>query len=211
MPTDGAARDVDEPILVVRSLGVQAWSDAGERLVLVDNVSFELRPGEVVGLIGESGAGKSTIGLAALGYSRPGCQISSGTILFKGADILRLSPSHREALRGRHIAYVAQSAGASFNPALKLYDQVCEVPITTSMSSSEEARRTADRLFQELDLPDPHSFGNRYPHQVSGGQLQRAMAAMAMSAQPEILVFDEPTTALDVTTQVEVLAAFIKN
>jgi peptide/nickel transport system ATP-binding protein len=202
--------EASEPVLAINSLCVEARSDSGAPLVLVDNVSFELRPGEVIGLIGESGAGKSTIGLAALGYSRSGCRITSGEILFKSADIIAMPPAQRDALRGRHIAYIAQSAAASFNPALRIYEQVCEVPVTTALSTTEEARRTAIRLFRELDLPNPDIFGNRYPHQVSGGQLQRAMAAMAMAAQPEILVFDEPTTALDVTTQVEVLAAFRK-
>lgn len=202
--------DTGQPVLSLRSLRVEGWTDSGERRVLVDGVSFDLRPGEVIGLIGESGAGKSTIGLAALGYSRPGCAITSGEILFKGIDILAMPPGQRQALRGRHIAYVAQSAAAAFNPALRIFDQVCEVPVTTSMSRPHQARDMAVRLFTELDLPEPQNFGNRFPHQASGGQLQRAMAAMAMSGQPDVLVFDEPTTALDVTTQVEVLVAFRK-
>src|SRR5262249_42530605 len=131
-------------------------------------------------------------------------------ILFAGTDILRLGPAQRRALRGRHIAYVSQSAAASFNPAKTIFTQVCEAPIRHGLMARPEARRVAVELFRELDLPTPETFGDRYPHQVSGGQLQRAMVAMAMSCRPDILVLDEPTTALDVTTQIEVLAAIRK-
>ncbi len=197
-------------ILDVQGLRVEARSDAGPGPVLVENASFQLRRGDVLGLIGESGAGKSTIGLAILGYTRPGCAITSGKILFKGRDIRTMAADERRALRGPGVAYIAQSAAASFNPAMNLFEQVCEIPVRHGLMSVEEARKIAIGLFRELELPDPETFGNRYPHQVSGGQLQRAMAAMAMAAKPDILIFDEPTTALDVTTQVEVLAAFRK-
>ncbi len=178
--------------------------------VLVDDISFTLRRGEVLGLIGESGAGKSTIGLAVLGYTRSGCEITGGNLMFEGQDIRTMTPAQRRALRGNGIAYISQSAAASFNPAHTLMRQVCEIPLRDGCTTAAEARARAISLFAELDLPDPEHFGNRYPHQVSGGQLQRAMAAMAMAAKPDIIVFDEPTTALDVTTQVEVLASFRK-
>ncbi len=121
-----------------------------------------------------------------------------------------MTPRERRALRGPSIAYIAQSAAASFNPAMTLFEQICEIPVRHGLMAPAAAKVEAVRLFSELELPDPERFGDRYPHQVSGGQLQRAMAAMAMAAKPDILVFDEPTTALDVTTQVEVLAAFRK-
>jgi peptide/nickel transport system ATP-binding protein len=206
--------DPIKSVLSVQSLRVEACTGGERRQLLVDDVSFDLGMGEVIGLIGESGAGKSTIGLAALGYERPGCRIASGRILFRGVDILGMPEHERQALRGGRVGYIAQSASASFNPASRILNQVCEVPIVKSMCTPHDARDRAIALFDELDLSNPNKFGNSFPHQVSGGQLQRAMAAMAMAPQPEILIFDEPTTALDVTTQVEVLAAFrnlIKN
>jgi peptide/nickel transport system ATP-binding protein len=205
------AEAANKPILLdVRNLRIEAVSEAGNRVTLVDDVNFTLNSGEVLGLIGESGAGKSTIGLSALIYARSGCQITGGQIIFRGHELRELGLDARESLRGAKVAYIAQSAAAAFNPAHTLYDQVCEVALQHGVMNASQARQDAVRLFKELDLPNPERFGNRYPHQVSGGQLQRAMAAMAMIAKPDILVFDEPTTALDVTTQVEVLASFKK-
>jgi peptide/nickel transport system ATP-binding protein len=199
-------------ILSIRDLQILARIE-GQRDAakpIVDGVSLELRRGEVLGLIGESGAGKSTIGLAALGYTRQGCFISGGSIVFDGVDLARLPVEDIRKFRGSRVAYIAQSAAASFNPARKLYDQVGEAPVRHGLMSWSEAKARSTELFRELDLPNPDTFGERYPHEVSGGQLQRAMAAMAMSCRPEILVLDEPTTALDVTTQIEVLAALKK-
>ncbi len=198
------------PVLQVDRLRIEALTERGEALRIVDDVSFTLARGEVLGLIGESGAGKSTIGLAALGYTRGGLTIAGGRLVFDGHDLRALSPEGRRALRGAGVSYVAQSAAAAFNPAMTLMTQVCEAPRREGLLSAAQARVEAIALFRELELPDPETIGDRYPHQVSGGQLQRAMAAMAMIARPKLVVFDEPTTALDVTTQVEVLAAFRK-
>jgi peptide/nickel transport system ATP-binding protein len=205
-----SVRTSGEDLLKVEQLRIEVRTDRGPGPLLVDNVDVTLQRGGVVGLIGESGAGKSTIGLAMLGYTRDGCYITGGRILFAGRDVRTMRPYERRQLRGRGVAYIAQSAAASFNPAMTLFEQVCEIPVRNGLMSMSEARAHAVTLFRELDLPNPDKFGDRYPHQVSGGQLQRAMAAMAMSCQPDILVFDEPTTALDVTTQVGVLASFRK-
>ena len=200
----------DAPILEIDRLRIEVRTAAGPGPVLVDDVSFTLHRGQVLGLIGESGAGKSTIGMAMLGYTRANCFITGGTLLFQGRDIRTMSADERRSLRGPGVAYIAQSAAASFNPAHTLMDQVCEIPIQLGLMSRTQAQARAIELFRELDLPNPDEFGDRYPHQVSGGQLQRAMAAMAMAARPAVVIFDEPTTALDVTTQVEVLASFRK-
>ena len=197
-------------VLDVEDLRIEVRTDAGPGPVLVDNVSLNLKQGEVLGLIGESGAGKSTIGLATMGYSRSGCFITGGKIIFRGKDVRTMTREERQDLRGHGVAYIAQSAAASFNPALTLYEQICEIALRRGLMKEDEAKAEAVRLFKELELPNPEAFGERYPHQVSGGQLQRAMAAMAMITKPSILIFDEPTTALDVTTQVEVLASFRK-
>jgi peptide/nickel transport system ATP-binding protein len=197
-------------ILDVRNLRIEAVTETGTRVTLVDDVSFVLNAGEVLGLIGESGAGKSTIGLSTLVYARTGCQITGGQILFHGRDLRGLNIKGRQSLRGVKVAYIAQSAAAAFNPAHTIFDQVSEVALQHGVMNRAQVRMDAIRLFRELELPNPDVFGGRYPHQVSGGQLQRAMAAMAMIAKPDLLVFDEPTTALDVTTQVEVLASFKK-
>lgn len=196
----------NETILKLTDLRVESVSG----LVLVDNVSLELKRGEVVGLIGESGAGKSTIGLASMVYARAGCRITGGKVEIAGEDVRKLDPEGRRQRRGQRIAYIAQSAAASFNPAHRLMDQVIEMPVSHGIMNEAEAKAWALGLFRALDLPSPDTFGDRYPHQVSGGQLQRAMAAMAMSCRPDVLVLDEPTTALDVTTQIEVLALIKK-
>nr|WP_246849225.1 ABC transporter ATP-binding protein [Rubellimicrobium arenae] len=176
-------------------------------VVLVDGVSFSLPRGKVLGLIGESGAGKSTIGLSALGYGRGGVRITGGRIAVNGREILTGGAGALRSLRGHEVTYVAQSAAAAFNPAKRLMEQVVESTLAHGLATRAEAEARAVALFAKLGLPDPANFGRRYPHQVSGGQLQRAMTAMALCPQPDLVVFDEPTTALDVTTQIGVLAA----
>jgi peptide/nickel transport system ATP-binding protein len=198
-----------ELLLEMRGLRIEGQSD-DQWHEIVHGVDVELRRGEVLGLIGESGAGKSTIGIASMGYAKPGCRITGGSILFDGTDLRAASEETRRKLRGSRIAYVAQSAAASFNPAHKLIDQYCETPVQHGVMSRADAEADGKDLYRRLQLPDPDNIGFRYPHQVSGGQLQRAMTAMAMACRPDLIIFDEPTTALDVTTQIEVLAA-IKN
>ncbi len=193
-------------LLEIRNLLIEAEIEGAWKSI-VNGLSLNLQKGEIVGLIGESGAGKSTLGLAALGYTKPGCRIVSGSIRFDGQELTTLPETELRKLRGVRVSYVAQSAAAAFNPAHRLIEQFSETSIQHGRMSAIEANQRGRELFRQLELPDPDHFGERYPHQVSGGQLQRAMTAMAMGCQPEIVVFDEPTTALDVTTQIEVLAA----
>lgn len=206
MSTDNNNGAKGDLLLDMRDIRIDGFSD--ERWhEIVKGVDLKLHRGEVMGLIGESGAGKSTLGLAAMGFARPGCKISSGSITFDGIDLMAASEAEKRLLRGSRIAYVAQSAAASFNPAHKLIDQAIESSTRHGLKAIEESKDSARALFRAMQLPDPDHIGDRYPHQVSGGQLQRAMTAMAMVSQPDLIIFDEPTTALDVTTQVEVLAA----
>ncbi|MCR9125114.1 MAG: ABC transporter ATP-binding protein [Rhodobacteraceae bacterium] len=200
--------DRPEPLLAVRGLTVAARDKRGRETVIVDDVSFDVAPGAVIALIGESGSGKTTISLGCMGYARPGCHITGGSVMLQGQSVLDQPLPALQRLRGKDITYVAQSAAASFNGAMRIDDQVIEIPVITGAMTRAEALERARGLYAALGLPDPDTIGRRYPHQVSGGQLQRLMAAMAMISDPRLLILDEPTTALDVTTQIEVLHAF---
>ena len=194
-------------LLRIEELVVEARTPTGAVITIADNVSLEIRPREVVALIGESGAGKTTVALAALGYARPGTRIVEGRVFLDDADILNMTTAQRREVRGKDVAYVAQSAQASLNPAITIGEQVGEGLVIHGIAKSDEAKRRATELLTTLDLPDPPALVERYPHQASGGQQQRIMMAMALSCGPKLLVLDEPTTALDVTTQIEVLKA----
>ena len=197
------------PLIQINNLKIEGFSDEKWHPI-IKGVNLTLKRGQVMGLIGESGAGKSTLGLAAMGYTQPGCRITGGEILFEGADLATLRDSEKQQFWGNRMTYVAQSAAASFNPAHRLIDQTTASSIRFKIKNESDAKRDAKRLYEALNLPNPETIGDRYPHQVSGGQLQRVMTAMAMSPRPDLIVFDEPTTALDVTTQVEVLTAMKK-
>ena len=193
-------------LMQMKDLVIEADID-GEWKSIVNGLSLDLHKGEIVGLIGESGAGKSTLGLAAMGYTKPGCRIASGLIRLNQEELVGASHSRLREIRGNQVSYVAQSAAAAFNPAHRLIDQFTESPVQHGKMRPDEAAKRGRELYRQLDLPDPDQIGERFPHQVSGGQLQRAMTAMAMGCDPQLIVFDEPTTALDVTTQIEVLSA----
>ncbi len=193
-------------LIQINNLEIEGFSDE-QWHPIIKGVNLTLKRGQVMGLIGESGAGKSTLGLAAMGYTQPGCRITGGEILFEGTDLASLRDSEKQKFWGNRMTYVAQSAAASFNPAHRLIDQTTASAIRFKIKNESDAKKDAKELYEALNLPNPESIGDRYPHQVSGGQLQRVMTAMAMSPRPDLIVFDEPTTALDVTTQVEVLTA----
>ena len=197
------------PHVTVRNLCVTVRLADGAALRIVDGVSFEIQRGEVLALIGESGSGKTTIALALMGYARGGAQIS-GAIKVGAAVFDGLGQTSLAAQRGNRITYVAQSAAAAFNPSRRVIEQVIEPALIHGTATDTEARDHAVSLFKALALPEPNTIGSRYPHELSGGQLQRLMAAMALITRPDLVIFDEPTTALDVTTQVEVLQAFRK-
>ncbi|KND16884.1 ABC transporter [Pannonibacter phragmitetus] len=197
-----------KPLAEIQDLHVEARTDSGRRVEIIKGVSLTINPGEIVALIGESGSGKTTIALTLMGYTRAGCKISGGKVLLGGQDLVTMSEASRQKLRGTDVAYVPQSAAAAFNPSHRLIDQVVEVASIHKLMSRTEARAKAVELFRALALPEPETIGERYPHQVSGGQLQRLAAAMALIGGPQLVIFDEPTTALDVTTQIEVLRAF---
>lgn len=200
----------EQPIFACRDLRIEARPRNADPIPIVKGVSFDVMPGQVVALIGESGSGKTTISLASLGYTKPGLHFSGGQALLNGKDMITLPAEEKRLERGEHVAYLAQSAAATFNPALKINEQVTESAVLHGAMDQKAADARALELYRALELPDPENIGKRYPHQVSGGQLQRLMAAMALVEKPSLLVLDEPTTALDVTTQIEVLKAFKK-
>lgn len=195
-----------EQLLKIKDLVIEGFIEDRWQTI-VNGISLHLKKGEVLGLIGESGAGKSTIGLAAMGYTRQGCRLASGSIQLHEEELFGASDAYLRSIRGTKISYVAQSAAASFNPSHRIIWQYTEGPVQHGLMDAQTAEAEAIAIYERLFLPNPDTIGFRYPHELSGGQLQRAMVAMAMSCQPDIIVFDEPTTALDVTTQIEVLAA----
>jgi peptide/nickel transport system ATP-binding protein len=202
---------VADPLLQIKGLVIEATSyppgEPPKEVTLVHGVDLTLQRGRVLGLIGESGAGKSTIGLSAMAYGRGGVRLTGGTIQLNGREIRLANAKALRSLRGREVTYVSQSAAASFNPAKQIMEQVIESSLSHGLMTKAEAEARAVALFGKLGLPNPESIGRRYPHQVSGGQLQRCMTAMALCPKPDLVIFDEPTTALDVTTQIDVLAA----
>lgn len=192
----------------VAGLRITARAPDGGEIVIVDDVSFSIGRGEVLALIGESGSGKTTVALSILGYFRAGAAAAGGTVRVGGTDVLSLSEAELRTLRGDRIAYVAQSAASAFNPSRTIMDQVVESVVVRGKMGRAAAEEKAIDLFRALRLPQPDTLGRRYPHQFSGGQLQRLMAAMALISEPKVVILDEPTTALDVTTQIGVLQAF---
>jgi ABC-type glutathione transport system ATPase component len=195
----------DTPLVRARDLSI-AWRGAdGRDTTVVDQVCFDLHPGEALGIAGESGSGKSTLARALLGWCRPGSRISGGSLLLDGVELANAAPSVLAALRGRTAAMVPQNPLSSLTFHLRAGWQIEEVLRTRAGLSAAAARSRALALMAETGLPDPPVLANRYPHQLSGGQRQRVVVAAALSCAPKLLVLDEPTTALDKTTEAQVL------
>jgi len=188
--------------LSVRDLRVSFTDDAGSDVV--DEVSFDVAAGEVLGLVGESGSGKTTVALALLGHARRGLTITSGRVLIDGRDLLSVSSRELRILRGSKVAYVPQDPGSALNPTLRVGTQL-EEAMKAHPGAVADIESRIDELFEQVHLPTHTGILQRYPHQLSGGQQQRVMLAMAFSCRPGLIVMDEPTTGLDVTTQRHVL------
>jgi len=194
----------DRSLLKVSGLAVDYWSQS-RWANAVNSVSFEIRRGEILGLAGESGSGKSTVGYSLLAYSRPGSRISSGQVTFAGRSILDLRPSQLRAIRGREIGFVPQNPTTSLSPAMTIGRQIAEVLRFHAIDTSKGVRAHVVDLLESVGLPEPASIASRFPYQLSGGQQQRVVIAMAIACNPALIVLDEPTTGLDVTTQALIL------
>jgi peptide/nickel transport system ATP-binding protein len=191
------------PVLEVEGLRVEVEGRGDD---IVDDISFTIAGGEVLGLVGESGSGKSTVGLALLGHTRRGARIAGGSVRVEGREILSLSPAALRGLRGKTVSYVPQDPASALNPALRIRKQLEEVLETHGFGDSHAARTARlHEMLGEVLLPSDGAFLRRYPHQLSGGQQQRVGLAMAFACRPRVIVLDEPTTGLDVTTQAHVL------
>ena len=194
-----------EPLLSVRNLSV-VFRTEGKRVIAVDDVSFEVAAGEVVGIVGESGSGKSATALAILRLipSPPG-EIAAGRILFEGRDLLQLSPREMRAVRGSKISMIFQEPMTSLNPVLSIAEQLIETIVEHERLPARAAREKAIDMLAKVGIPAPQRRIDDYPHQLSGGMRQRVMIAMALACNPMLLLADEPTTALDVTIQAQIL------
>jgi peptide/nickel transport system ATP-binding protein len=192
------------PVLELQNASISYFTRAGE-INVVPDISFRLGHGEALGLVGESGCGKSTVAFAIMRYLGGAGRLKGGRILFEGRDMGRMSEAELRAVRGGKMAMVYQDPMSSLNPVMTVGRQLMEVPIIHQGASEAEARRRALAMLVEVNLPDPESVFDRYPHQLSGGQQQRVVIAMALMAEPSLLVMDEPTTGLDVTVEAAVL------
>jgi peptide/nickel transport system ATP-binding protein len=194
---------VDAPAVEVRDLRIEL---TGSGIDVVDEIRIEIHAGEVLGLVGESGCGKTTIGMALLGHCRSGGRVVGGAVLVDGRDIAELGGGDLRRMRGGTVSYIPQDPGTALNPALRIGTQLTEIlEAHAAGSSSEERAERARQTLEEVALPSDDAFLRRYPHQLSGGQQQRVAIAMAFANRPKVIVCDEPTTGLDVTTQARVL------
>jgi peptide/nickel transport system ATP-binding protein len=193
-----------EPLLRVENLKTYFYTEDGV-VKAVDGVSFEVREGETLGIVGESGSGKSVTSLSIMRLLDQNGKIVDGKIIFKGRNLLELSENEMRKIRGKEIAMIFQEPMVALNPVFTIGDQIMEAIILHQNVSEKEARKMAIDLLRKVGIPEPEKRVDEYPHQLSGGMRQRAMIAMALSCRPSLLIADEPTTALDVTIQAQIL------
>lgn len=196
---------MSEPLLTIDNLHVQ-FSRSEDEVYAVNGVSFSVQENEVLGIVGESGSGKSVTLMSSIGLLRENGKISSGTAHFEGKDLLKLRPKQLEDIRGRDIGVVFQDPMTSLNPVMRIGDQIMEAMLTHNYCGRKEAFDRTIQLLGEMGIPDPKSRFKNYPHEFSGGMRQRIMIAIALACEPQLLIADEPTTALDVTVQMQILA-----
>ena len=195
---------MSEPLLAVDDLRVQFWTDRGT-IFAVNGISFEIAQGETLGIVGESGCGKSVTALALLGILPRAGRVSGGTALFQGHDLLQLSDRELRRVRGKEIAMIFQDPMTSLNPVLTIGRQIREALETHFGMDRKASERRAAELLDDVGIPSARKRLRDYPHQFSGGMRQRAMIAIALACEPKLLIADEPTTALDVTIQAQIL------
>ena len=193
------------PLIEVKDLSIGFDNHAGDTLPILRNIDLTLYPGETIGLVGESGCGKSTLALAMMGFLKPPLRVLNGVSLFKGQDMFSLSGSELESIRGGDLALIPQNAGQSLTPTMRIGKQIIEALRLHTYLPKEQWYARAVELLTQVRLPEPEILLARYPHELSGGQQQRGAVAMALAAEPDVLLLDEPTTGLDVTTQAHVL------
>lgn len=196
---------MEKPIIKVDQLSISFFQEQIWKQV-IHSISFQVFPNEILGIVGESGSGKSVSSLAVMGLlPKNNSKFNTGSIYFKEQEITHLSEKSFQKIRGKKISMIFQEPMSSLNPSIKCGDQVAEILKTHTQLSESNTKNEVIRLFQQVKLPDPPTLFNKYPHQISGGQKQRVMIAMAIACKPEVLIADEPTTALDVTVQKEII------
>ncbi|HSG45384.1 MAG TPA: ABC transporter ATP-binding protein [Anaerolineales bacterium] len=196
---------MNEYLVNVDNLSIGYHNKSGKLIHVLKDISLQIKPGETVGLVGESGSGKSTLGQAMMGYLRSGSRVMNGSVHFAENDMFGLTSKQLEAIRGKKIALIPQNAGRSLTPTMRVGRQITEAIFLNEKVSKEESQERMLKLLGKVRLPHPDVMAERYPHELSGGQQQRVVIAMALAGQPDMLVLDEPTTGLDVTTQAHIL------
>jgi len=205
MDLDPSLYDPNAPILECKDVCISYFTRAGEIPAVVD-FNLVVQPGEAIGIVGESGCGKSTVALAVMQYMGKNGKVVSGEIKFMGRDMTLMTEEELRALRGSAISMVYQEPMASLNPSIRIKHQLMEVPMIHDKVSEKEAYARALKLLEAVKLPDPARIMEAYPHQISGGQQQRVVIAMALLSNPKLMLLDEPTTALDVTVEAGIVA-----